>query len=76
VAEARIAVAEIDEAVIDRFARHRCRCPGGRRTKQLSGKYVRRVRRFVAFLAKRGIALQKTTPAAPVPDRRVVEFQD
>jgi integrase/recombinase XerD len=75
-AEARIAVAEIDEAVVDRFARHRCRCPGGRRTRQLSGKYVRRVRRFVAFLAERGIAPQKTTPAASVPDRRVVEFQD
>lgn len=75
-AEARIAVADIEEAVVDRFGRHRCRCPGGRRRKQLSGKYVRRVRRFVAFLAERGIALQKTTPAAPVPDRRVVEFQD
>jgi site-specific recombinase XerD len=75
-AEARIAVADIDEAVIDRFARHRCRCPGGRRTKQLSGEYVRRARRFVAFMAERGIAPQKTTPAAPVPDRRVIEFQD
>lgn len=52
--EARIAAAEIDEAAVDRFARHR----------------------FVAFLAERGIAPQKTTPAAPVPDRRVVEFQD
>ncbi len=74
--EAGITVAEIDEAVVARFARHRCRCPGGRRTKQLSAKYVRRVRRFVAFLAERGIAPQKRTPAAPVPDRRVVEFQD
>lgn len=75
-AEARIAVAEIDEAVIDRFARHRCRCPGGRHTKQLSGEYVRRAHRFVAFLAERGVASQKTTPAAPAPDRRVIEFQD
>jgi site-specific recombinase XerD len=77
-ADAGIAVAEIDEAIVDRFARHRCRCrcPGRRRTKQLSGEYVRRAHRFVAFLAERGIASQKTTPAASVPDRRVIEFQD
>lgn len=28
---------------IDRFARHRCRCPGRRRWHRVSGKYVRRV---------------------------------
>lgn len=29
----KVAVADIDGAVIDRFARHRCRCPGGSRSK-------------------------------------------
>jgi integrase/recombinase XerD len=75
-AEARIAVADIDESVVDRFARHRCRCPGGRRTKQLSGEYVRRARRFVVFLVERGITRHKAKRGAPAPDRRVVEFQD
>ena len=63
-AEAEIAVADIDEAVVARFARHRCRCPGGRSTKQLSGPYVKRARRFVAFLAERGMVRQKASRAA------------
>ncbi len=75
-AKSDVATAEIDEAVVRRFSRHRCRCPGMRRQKQLSGRYVRRACRFVAFLAKRGIAPQKTMPAASATDRRVVEFQD
>ena len=74
-AEAEIAVADIDEAVVGRFARHRCRCPGGRSTKQLSGPYLKRARRFVAFLAERGMVRQKASRAASVPDRRVVESQ-
>ena len=28
--QAKVKVADIDETVIDRFARHRCRCPGRR----------------------------------------------
>ena len=75
-AAAEIAVADIDEAVVGRFARHRCRCPGGRSRKQLSGPYVQRARRFVAFLTERGMVRQKAASAAPVRDRRVLEFQD
>lgn len=74
--EAEIAVADVDEAIVDRFARHRCRCPGGRSCKQLSGPYVKRARRFIAFLVARGTVRQKAASAALVPDRRVVEFQD
>ena len=37
----------IDEDVVRRFARHRCRCPGTRRQDHVSSKYVRRVRRFI-----------------------------
>jgi hypothetical protein len=74
--EARIPVADIDEAVIDRFARHRCRCPGGRRAKQLSDEYLRRARRFVVFLGEHGIVRHEASRAAPGPDRRVVEFQE
>lgn len=73
---ARVAVADIDDAVIDRFARHRCRCPGIRREKGVSEKYVRRVRRFVEFLGEHGIVRRKAKDAAPIFDRRVLEFQD
>ena len=56
---AKIAVADIDDAVVDRFARHRCRCPGIRREKGVSEKYVRRARRFVEFLGERGIVRRR-----------------
>src|SRR5215510_3662878 len=44
------AVSNINDAVIYRFARHRCRCSGARRAKNISREYVSRVRRFVEFL--------------------------
>ena len=72
----KVAVADIDGAVIDRFARHRCRCPGIRREKGVSEKYVRRARRFVEFLGERGIVRRRAKSAVPMFDRRVVEFQD
>jgi site-specific recombinase XerD len=73
---AKIAVADIDDGVIDRFARHRCRCPGIRREKGVSEKYVRRARRFVEFLGERGIIQRKSKLPLPTLDGRVVEFQD
>lgn len=74
--QAKVAVADIDETVIDRFARHRCRCPGMRREKHVSDRYVRRVCRFVEFLGERGLVRHKATSAATKLDRRVIEFQD
>lgn len=75
-AQAEIAVADINDVVIDRFKQHRCRCPGTRRAKLISGRYVRRVRRFVEFLAERGVVEHTAKRAAAACDRRVVEFQD
>jgi site-specific recombinase XerD len=73
---AKVAVGEIDETVIGRFARHRCRCFGQRRATHLSSTYVACARHVVEFLGKRGIVKQQSTSTVPVPDRRVVEFQD
>ena len=75
-AQAKVPVANIDESVINRFARHRCRCPGDRRGTHVSVRYVRRVRRFVEFLGKRGVVQQQAMRAVPALDRRVVKFQD
>jgi integrase/recombinase XerD len=63
--KAEVAVADIDEAVIDRFARHRCQCPGFRSEKHVSGKYVRRVCRFIEFLGERGLARPKVKSPPP-----------
>lgn len=71
-----IVVGDVDDGVITRFARHRCKCCGNRQHQILSAKYVRRVRRFVRFLVERGVA-KAAAPnvSAPLNDR-VIEFQD
>ena len=45
-----IAPRAIGDETVSRFAAHRCSCPGGRRCRRLSARYVGRVRCFVAFL--------------------------
>jgi site-specific recombinase XerD len=72
----RVTVVEIDDAVIDRFARHHCRCPGIRRVKGVSEKYVKRARRFVEFLGERGIVQRKPKSTSPTFDPHVIEFQE
>ena len=74
-ARAKIAVADVDDDVVHRFTRHRCRCPGARRQDRVSTKYATRARRFVDFLAKRGIVRCTVMGKPPACDRRVVEFQ-
>jgi len=72
----RIEVRDVDDEVIQRFAWHRCRCPGIRQQGGLSAKYVKRARRFIEFLAKRGIVRRKATSTTAAIARHVVEFQD
>jgi len=73
--QAEIAVGNINEAVIDRFRQHRCRCAGKRRAKHVTRKYVGLVRRFVEFLAEHGVVLRAAKRAPAARDRRVFEFQ-
>lgn len=72
----RRAVGNVDEDVVSRFARHRCRCPGIRRVKGVSEKYARRARRFVDFLGERGIVRCEPKSTSPAFDRHVIEFQE
>jgi len=70
-----IELGRVDEDVVRRFAGHRCRCPGGRRQDHLSAKYVRRVRRFLQFLADRQVlAVAPLVPARV--DARIAAYQD
>lgn len=48
--QSHIAVGRIDDSVIDRFAEHRCQCPGYRASEILSTAFVGMVRKFVSFL--------------------------
>jgi hypothetical protein len=70
-----IAPCEVDGGTIGQFARHECLCPGGRRGHLVSKNYVRRVRRFVFFLAENGIIPTFAPPAVvPAVDPRASEF--
>ena len=73
---ADIALVDVDDKAIARFAGHRCKCTGYRRHRRVSAKYVRRVRRFVHFLAQRGVVKMNIPSAAKVVNARVAEFQD
>jgi len=70
-----VAVSDINDAVIDSFAQHRCRCLGARRAKSVSSEYVNRVRRFVEFLIESGTVPREAKRTARTCDRRVAEFQ-
>jgi site-specific recombinase XerD len=50
----RIPVANVDDTIVNRFARHRCRCPHYSSAALGNPDYVSRVRRFVRFLESRG----------------------
>jgi len=69
-----IALSDIGLDVLGRFAKHVCRCGGNRRCKRLSRRYVRRARRFIAFLADRGVIAPLPTPIADAVDPRVQEY--
>ncbi len=72
---AGIAAHSVDEDVMLRFARHECRCSGNRRCRHLSAKYVRRVRRFIRFLADRGVITMLPSTGSAV-NVQITEFQD
>jgi len=73
--DANISAAEIGEDVLDRFARHRCRCLGFL-NEQLSVRSVQPVTRFVEFLAAVGIVSRPTSPDGPGLDPRLIEYQE
>jgi integrase len=50
----RIPLASVDDAVVARFARHRCHCPRYSPRSLVRPEYVGGVRRFVRFLEDRG----------------------
>jgi integrase/recombinase XerD len=70
-----VAIADIDRSVLDRFAKHVCRCGGSRRCKRLSRHYVRRARRFIAFLDDRGLITPWSVPVHDTVDTHVSDYQ-
>ncbi len=71
----RVALSDVDGAVIARFAKHVCSCGGNRRSKRLSRRYVMRARRFIGFLAGRGLIADFPKPRIDVLDQRIADYQ-
>lgn len=55
----KISTEHINHDVVADFAQHQCDCCGGRRQHAISGKYIRRVQRFVDFLGQQGVTCKK-----------------
>jgi len=68
------AVRDLNDGAVAQFARHRCRCPGGRQWDSVSEQYARRVRVFVRYLEKRGIVEPSTFRLATRPS--MPDFRD
>ena len=71
-----IGLDKVDDGTLDRFAKHRCRCGGYRRAMAYSGKYLNRIRRFILFLAKRGVIAPLRHAASCSFDPLVVDYQE
>jgi site-specific recombinase XerD len=70
-----IVLCDVDDRTVEQFAQHQCQCPGGRRFHPVSRNYVRRVRRFVHFLAAHGVIPAAAPSAAgPVMDPHAAKF--
>jgi integrase/recombinase XerD len=68
-----IPVTRVDDAVVDQFARHKCRCPGSRTSEILSAGYTAMVRKFVRFLEQSGIV---QGPAPITEDANIQAYRD
>jgi integrase/recombinase XerD len=71
-----IGLDEINDRALERFMDHRCRCGGYRQPMAISRKYMKRVRRFLLFLAGRGIIPTLDEAAADSVDPHVADFQE
>lgn len=72
-----MSLAQINEEVVSRFAHHYCQCPGGRKQRNVSGKYVKRIQRFVTFLGQQGaINLPKLNDAEPIVPELILRFNE
>ena len=64
----KLGIEQLGEAVITEFAQHECHCPlAMRRGQRPAARYVKRVRRFVMYLAR-----QKVIPPLAQPKPRLV----
>jgi site-specific recombinase XerD len=74
VARRKLSIEDIGVDTLASFAKHRCRCAGGRRMDHVSARYVRRVRRFIRYLQLQGVLCPTLTADEPVLSSGMAEF--
>ena len=55
----KIALEEINDCAVIKFAKHACHCYTNRRHRKISRKYIARIQRFVEYLRQKKIILPK-----------------
>jgi len=70
-----LTLADTDEQVIDRFAKHHCNCPGTRTQKSVSRAYTARDQRFVDYLRQNGAVSALAISKAEIPET-LIAFRD
>lgn len=67
-----LAVDDWNRDTVAEFARHRCHCPGTRRSTRVSKKYSQRVKRFIIYLEQQKVIATDKRAVEPDPS----EFHD
>lgn len=57
-----IPLEKINKKVLVDFTKHRCHCPGGRKTNKVSNAYINRVKRFICHLNQQCIITSDSDP--------------
>lgn len=71
-----LALEEVDDSIVDRFAHHSCECRDKRRAGPPSARTVHRTRHFVRFLRRNGLITTPTAAPAQAGARHVREFEE
>src|SRR3954469_21013497 len=62
-ADHRIPIEIVDDGIVERFGRHRCRCPRYSQRQLREPAYLGQVRRFICFLERQGAIVAVGDPA-------------
>lgn len=71
-----MSVKKINRNVVSNFAEHHCHCPGIRKTKKISRKYLARVLRFVFYLSQQHIISYKQNSSPKLLSPYLKKFRE
>ena len=69
-------ISDINAKLVTAFANHHCKCPGSRRHKKLSHRYLARVQRFIRYLNQQGLIQLAQFGVQDVRPDSVLKFRE